>query len=69
VVGRLIGWIVGRWVGGRVGGQGESVDREILTHCRTCIVIELVNLDLRGWSGKFWASTIDGNNIGKIFFS
>jgi len=24
---------------------------------------------LRGWSENFSASTIDGNNIGKIFFS
>jgi hypothetical protein len=30
----------------------------INTHC----------VDVRGWSEKFSASTIDGNNIGKIFF-
>jgi len=47
---------------------GEWVDREILTHCSSWIVTEVGNLDLRGWSGKFSVSTIDGNNIGKIFF-
>jgi len=26
------------------------------------------NCDIREWSEKFSASTIDGNNIGKIFF-
>jgi len=47
----------------------QHLDKISVMGNNLCLLLKSSKIDVRGWSENFSASTIDGNTIGKIFFS